>query len=166
MKKISFIILLLTLLSCSSNNKELVIQFENSLGVSEGDPVVINNRIIGEVTKVSLDKHYKPLITIYLDKMDHLPKDSKFTIGAKDLLIRAIVVTPGKSKTWLSTHDRIIGITPLMEPADTSGTDYFEKLILSLPVRDEDSIQHKMNRLNEELQNLKQQIPAEQEKGN
>jgi len=125
MKK-HYLFLLLILFSCSSKNKELIIHFENSFGVSEGDPVVINNEIIGEVTQVSLDRHYKPLIHIYLEKINYLPVDSKFTIGAKDLIVRAIVVTPGKSKVRLSTNNQITGIPPSIQ-IDTLGINPFKK---------------------------------------
>ena len=154
MKKISLLFLLLILFSCSSKHKELVITFENSFGVTQGDPVVINNQIIGEVTKVSLNKQYKPLISIYLEKIDHLPKDSEFTIGAKDLTIRAIVVTPGKSKNLLTSSDRIIGISPKINEPDTLGTDFFEQILESKPTQSQDSIRDKLKELNNELQKI------------
>ncbi|WP_341905831.1 MCE family protein [Fluviicola taffensis] len=157
MTKIPYLLFLFILFSCSSPNKELTITFENASGIVEGDPVVLNNQPIGKVTKVSLDEHYKVLVHIYLNKIDHLPQDSKFTIGAKDLLVRAIVVTPGKSKNRLTSSDRIIGIPPAKNQIDSSGTDFFEQFFESKPSENQDTILKELKELKQELRDLKKQ---------
>lgn len=157
MTKIRHLLFILILFSCNSPNKNLVIAFDNSSGIVEGDPVVLNNQTIGEVTKVSLDEHYKVLVSIYLKEIDRLPKDSEFTIGAKDLLIRAIVVTPGKSKDWLTSSDQIIGIPPLKEQIDTMGTDFFEQFFESKTSENQDTIRKELKELKQELRDIKKQ---------
>jgi ABC-type transporter Mla subunit MlaD len=157
MTKICSLLFIFTLFSCDSPNKDLVIRFKNSSGIVEGDPVIINNQPIGEVTKVSLDEHYKVLVSIYLKEIDHLPKDSEFTIGSKDLLVRAIVVTPGKSKDWLTSADRIIGMPPPKNQIDTLVTDFFGQINHSKTIQKQDSILQELKELKHEIQEIKKQ---------
>lgn len=97
------------LFSCKSENRSFVITFENANGLIEGNPVVLNDFQIGEVTKVSLSSDYKILAELELKDTIRLPKDSKFTISSRDLFTKAIIVIPGKSKTYLTSSDKIIG---------------------------------------------------------
>lgn len=109
MNNIFFLIVTLLLFSCNSENRKLIITFDNANGLSEGNPVTINDFKIGHVSKISLNAKYKINAEIELNDTIRLPKDSKFMIGSNDLLTKAIIVTPGKSKHYLSLHDKIIG---------------------------------------------------------
>ena len=111
MKQLFTILFLFLLLSsCSEDpNKELVISFESASGLEEGDDVVLREQTIGEVTKIDLDDNYKTAVHIHLEKVDRLPRDSKFLIGAGSIFSNAIYVIPGKSKSYLTSSDKIIG---------------------------------------------------------
>jgi ABC-type transporter Mla subunit MlaD len=97
------------LFSCNAEKETLIVTFEKANGLIEGNPVVINDYKIGEVSKITLSSDYKINAEIRLIDTIRIPKDSKFTIGAKDLFTKAIIVTPGKSKYYYSYSDKIIG---------------------------------------------------------
>jgi len=109
MKKIFFLFSLIILFSCGSANNELVILFEESAGLQEGSDVIWKNKLIGNVTNIWQDGNYDIHVRILLKEMDGLPNDSKFTIRNKDLLDKALYVTPGKSKQYFSKSDKIVG---------------------------------------------------------
>jgi len=142
--------------SCSEDpNKELVISFESASGLEEGDDVVLREHTIGEVTKIDLDDEYKTAVHIHLEKVDRLPRDSKFLIGAGSLFSNAVYVIPGKSKSYLTSSDRIIG----SEKKDLRMNTLINKFIDKLP-----EPEHKEDSVIKELRDIKQEIHEVNEK--
>ena len=109
MKNLISLLLISLLVSCNSENKTLTITFQHTNGLVEGNPVLINGFQVGEVTKIALDPSYKIAAEIKLNDTVRLPKDSKFSIGTKDLFTKAILITPGKSNEYLTEKDKIKG---------------------------------------------------------
>jgi ABC-type transporter Mla subunit MlaD len=158
MKNSLYIFSLLILFSCSNDpNKELVITFESASGLEEGDDVVLREQTIGEVTKIELNNEYKTDIHIHLEKVDRLPKDSKFLIGAGSIFSNAVYVIPGKSKSYLTSSDKIIG----SEKKDLQMHTLIDKFIEKLPepAQKEDTII-------KELRDIKQEIKKGNEQTN
>ena len=108
--RLLFILSLLLLYSCGKSNRELVINFENSHGISTQSKVICNGKTIGSVT--GLGQVIKPNITVNIHillDIEGLPNDSKFIIRERDLLSNAIYVTKGKFSRYFSKSDRITG---------------------------------------------------------
>ncbi len=154
MKYAIYITLLLILFSCNSEKKTFVITFDNANGLVKGNPVVINDYQIGEVKKVSLSKDYKINAEIVLSDTVSLPKDTKFTIASRDLFTKAIIVTPGRSKTYLTSSDVIIGQQAESIKLDTLFNIITNEINNSKPVRNQDSIIFELNTMNKELKEL------------
>nr|WP_294858630.1 MCE family protein [uncultured Fluviicola sp.] len=149
----SFLILLS---SCSEDpNRELVISFESASGLEEGDDVVLREHTIGEVTKIDLDDEYRTAVHIHLEKVKRLPRDSKFLIGAGSLFSNAVYVIPGKSKSYLTSSDKIIG----SEKKDLQMHTLINKFIEKLP-----EPAHKEDSVIKELRDIKQEIHEVNEK--
>lgn len=128
-----FFFTLLVLVSCNSENETLVITFEEATGITAGQPVLIKGFQIGEVTKISLSRDYKIDVEIFLNDTIHLPNDSKFTLESVDIFNKAIIVKPGKSKTFYKPSDKIIGTK--QEPiqvSDSIVTKIEEEILRSL----------------------------------
>lgn len=157
MKQLFTILFLFLLLSsCSEDpNKELVISFESASGLEEGDDVVLREQTIGEVTKIDLDDNYKTAVHIHLEKVDRLPRDSKFLIGAGSIFSNAIYVIPGKSKSYLTSSDKIIG----SEKKDLQMNTLIDKFIEKLP-----EPEHKEDSVIKELRDIKKEIHEVNEK--
>lgn len=153
MKNYFCIFLLLLLFSCSENpHKELVITFDSSAGLEEGDDVVLKGQTIGEVTKISLNEAYKAEIEIYLDKIDRLPKDSKFVIGIGGLFSNALYVSPGKSTSYLTRSDKIIGNDSNDFQLNGLIDQFIEKL--PEPAQKEDSVLIELRGIKKEVQEV------------
>lgn len=159
MKQLFTILFLFLLLSsCSEDpNKDLVITFESASGLEEGDDVVLREQTIGEVTKIELNNEYKTDIHIHLEKVDRLPRDSKFLIGAGSIFSNAIYVIPGKSKSYLTSSDKIIG----SEKKDLQMNTLIDKFIEKLP-----EPEHKEDSVIKELRDIKKEIHEVNEKTN
>lgn len=157
MKQHLFIIFsLLLLFSCSENpHKDLVITFESAAGLEEGDDVFMKEQTIGEVTKVEINGDYKTDVHIHLDKVDRLPKDSRFIIGVGGLFSDAIYIVPGKSKSYLTSSDKIIGD----ESKDLQMDSLINKFIDKLP-----EPEHKEDSVLKELRDIKHEIHEVNEK--
>ncbi|TSJ41185.1 MlaD family protein [Fluviicola chungangensis] len=105
-----FFFFTLILFSCSNDPKrDLVILFEETNGLDEGDDVILKKREIGKVTKIEFSDEYQMAVHIHLEEINRLPRDSKFIIGKDGIFSHAIYVIPGKSKTYLSSKDKITG---------------------------------------------------------
>ncbi len=154
MKSSLYITIILILFSCKSENKTLLITFDNAGGLVEGNPVVINDFQIGNVKKISLSSDYKINAEIILTDTIRLPRDSKFTIGSRDLFSKAIIVYPGKSNYYLTSTDKIIGQQAESLKLDTLINFISNKIKNSKPVRNQDSIIIKLNELNKELKEI------------
>lgn len=155
MKNIFYIIIALFLFSCNSENKTLIITFDNANGLIEGNPVVINDYQIGEVSKIGLSADYKIKVEIELNDTIRLPKDSKFIIGSRDLFTKAIIVIPGKSKYYLSYTDKIIGQQPQGLKLDTIINIITKEIDNSKPVKNQDSIISELHKMNVQIEELK-----------
>lgn len=108
--KLIFIFSLIVLYSYGQSNRELIINFENSHGISTQSEVICNGKTIGSVT--DLGQVIKPNISVNIHillDIEGLPNDSKFIIRERDLLSHAIYVTKGKSSSYFSKSDRITG---------------------------------------------------------
>lgn len=148
--------LFILLSSCTEDpNRELVISFESAAGLEEGDDVVLREQTIGEVTKIDLDDEYRTAVHIHLEKVDRLPRDSKFLIGAGSIFSNAVYVIPGKSKSYLTSSDKIVG----SEEKDLQMHTLINKFIEKLPEPD-----HKEDSVIKELRDIKQEIHEVNEK--
>lgn len=155
MKKILYLLVLIILFACNSENRHLVITFENANGLIEGCPVIINDFQIGKVSKMGLTADYKIKAEIELNDTIKLPKDSKFTIGSKDLFTNAIIVTPGKSTYYLSYKDKIIGQQGKSLKLDTIINVIQNGINNSKPVKNQDSIISELHKLNVQIEEIK-----------
>lgn len=155
MKNTIYLIIVLFLFSCNSENKNLIITFDNANGLIEGNPVVINDYQVGQVTKIKLSSDYKIIAEIELNDTIRLPKDSEFTIGSKDLFTKAIIVTPGKSKYYLLTSDKIIGQQAQSIKLDTIIDAITKEINNSKPVKNQDSIISELHQLNLQIEEIK-----------
>jgi ABC-type transporter Mla subunit MlaD len=156
--KQSFLIfsLLILLSSCSEDpNRELIISFESASGLEVGDDVILKEYTIGEVTKIELNDEYKTAVHIHLEKVKRLPRDSKFLIGAGSIFSNAVYVIPGKSKSYLTTSDKIIG----SEEKDLQMHTLIDKFIDKLP-----EPAHKEDTVIKELRDIKKEIQEVNEK--
>lgn len=157
--KYPFYLVLLTLLfSCQSEKNIYKITFENINGLAEGNPVIIKDVQIGEVREIALSKEFKISVEIMLDEPLQLPKDSKFTIGSRDLFTNAIIIIPGTSKKYLKSSDKIIGQKTeniLLDSLMNIISDEFNNLE---PFRNQDSIISELNTTNTELKKLNKKI--------
>ena len=155
MKNIFYIIIVLFLFSCNSENRTLIITFDNANGLIEGNPVVINDYQIGEVSKITLSSDYKINAEIELNDTIRIPKDSKFTIGSKDLFTKAIIVTPGKSRFYYSHLDKIIGQQAQSLKLDTIINVITKEINNSKPVKNQDSIISELHKMNVQIEEMK-----------
>lgn len=146
---------ILLLFSCSEPNKELVITFESAAGLEEGDDVIMKEQTIGEVTKIELNGDYKTDVHIYLDKVDRLPKDSRFVIGVGGLFSDAIYIVPGNAKSYLTSRDKIIG----SESKELQMDSLVNKFIDKIP-----EPEHKEDSVLKELRDIKHEIHEVNEK--
>jgi ABC-type transporter Mla subunit MlaD len=154
MKNILNLLLVFLLFSCESEENSLLIVFENANGLKEGNPVLIRGIQIGKVSKISLNKQYKINVEIILNDTIQLPKDSKFTIGSKDLFTRAILVLPGKMKSYLSSSDIIIGRKEQNTEFEHQLELVTNKLNNSKLVRNQDSIIVELRKINWEIESF------------
>jgi ABC-type transporter Mla subunit MlaD len=155
MKYILYITLFSILFSCNTEKRTFVITFDNANGLVVGNPVVINDYQIGEVKKMSLSKDYKINAEIILSDTIRLPKDSKFTIGSKDLFTKAIIVTPGTSKYYLLPSDKIIGQQAQSLKLDTIINVITNEINNSKPAKNQDSIISELHKMNVQIEEIK-----------
>ena len=59
MNKLFYLIITMFLFSCNAEKETLIVTFEKANGLIEGNPVVINDYKIGEVSKIILSSDYK-----------------------------------------------------------------------------------------------------------
>lgn len=92
----SFIgLLLLFIASCQQEDKKVFLLFEESEGIGQYSPVMLNGVQIGKVLDVELTK------------------DCQFEIQRQDLFNKAIYVSLGNSSQLIQTGDTIQGITTI-----------------------------------------------------
>ncbi len=113
----AFIIIISILTSCS-NNRQINLIFDNSTGLTNESPVLVNGFQIGEINRLELSNDQRTLVTVYLTEEIEIPNDSRFKIEKTSLLGDASInVEMGKSKTHLTLHDTVHG-TYSIEPTD------------------------------------------------
>jgi ABC-type transporter Mla subunit MlaD len=154
MKNILILLLVFLLFSCGSKDNSLLIVFKNTNGLKEGNPVLIKGIEIGKVSKISLNKQYKINVEIILNDTIQFPKDSKFTIGSKDLFTRAILVSPGKMKSYLSSSDIIIGLKEQNTEFEHQLEIVTNKLNNSKFVRNQNSIIAELRKINWKIESV------------
>ncbi len=155
MKIIIYIVIVLLFFSCNSKNKNLIITFDKANGLVEGNPVIINDYQIGQVSKIKLSSDYKIIAEIELNDIIRLPKDTEFTIGSKDFFTKAILVTPGKSKYYLSRSDKIIGQLHQSLKLDTIIDVITKEIGKTIPMKNQDSIIYEIHKLNLQIEEIK-----------
>lgn len=154
MKQLLFIFSLSVLLfSCTDPKRDLVISFEEINGLEEGDYVIIKKQDVGTVTKIEFGNDYKMNVHIHLDKVDHLPRDSKFLIGKDGIFSNALYVAPGKSKYALTASDRVNGRA--IEEIDW-GKEFNDMMDESFkkPAQTQDSMLHELRDIKKEVQEV------------
>lgn len=151
MKQFLFILSSSVLLfSCSDPKRDLVISFEEINGLNEGDYVIIKKQDVGTVTKIEFSNDYKIDVHIHLDKVDHLPHDSKFLIAKDGIFSNALYVIPGKSKYALKSSDRVKG--KAIKEIDW-GKEFNEIMDESFkkPAQTQDSMLHELRDIKKEV---------------
>jgi ABC-type transporter Mla subunit MlaD len=155
MKYTIYIALLLILFSCNSEKRTFVITFDTANGLVEGNSVVLNDYKVGEVKKISLSEDYKINAEIELTEIIRLPKDSEFTIISRDFFTKAIMITPGKSNYYLLNLDKIIGKETKSLKLDTIINVLTNEINNSKPIKNQDSIISKLNKMKVEIDEIK-----------
>ncbi len=148
--------LVITLFSCSDPKKDLVITFEDINGLNEGDDVIIKKQNVGKVTNIEFNNDYKMDVYIHLDKVDHLPRDSKFIIGKDGIFSNALYVVPGKSKADLTSKDKINGKAVEELNLNDVVNEFFDEAVKK-PAQTQDSVL-------DELRDIKHEIHEVNEK--
>jgi ABC-type transporter Mla subunit MlaD len=154
MKKSLFFAILSLLFSCSSNNNQFTIKFDNAQGLAEGDKVYLNDLKIGKVTKITLDSDFKILVEIDLNDTIKIPKDSKFTIGSSDLFSKSIIVTPGKSRKMIGFNDLVKGQLEQEIIVDTLFEIVSEEINNLKSVKNQERIISEIEKLNKKLDSI------------
>jgi phospholipid/cholesterol/gamma-HCH transport system substrate-binding protein len=110
MKQIIIIaILVWTLVGCT-NEGQVNVAFDNSTGLTEESPVLINGYQIGEVERLTLLDDKRTLVTIGFTEEIDIPVDSRFQIEKNSLFGDAsISLGLGNSLTLVSPGDTING---------------------------------------------------------
>jgi ABC-type transporter Mla subunit MlaD len=154
MKNLFYLIIMHLLFSCKAENKTLIITFDHASGLIEGNSVVINDFQVGQVSKITLNSDYKINAEIEINDTIRLPKDSKFIIGSKDLFSKAIIVIPGKSKSFLMNKDRVKGQLAQSIQLDKVIDVFTDEINNSKPVKNQDSIISELHKINVQLEEI------------
>lgn len=155
MKNTIYLSIVLLLVACQTEKSNLIITFENASGLEVGNPVLLNDYQIGEVARISLTNDYKINAEIQLNDTIRLPKKSIFALGSKDLFTKAIFVTPGKSKLYLTNKDIILGQLVQGLEMDTIIDAIQNEINNTKPVKNQDSIISELHKLNIQLEGIK-----------
>lgn len=111
MKQTFIFIFIIAILTSCSNDRQINLIFDNSTGLTDESPVLINGFQIGEIDRLKLLTNQKTFVTVDLTEEIEIPSDSRFRIEKNSLLGDASInVELGKSKTLISQHDTIHGI--------------------------------------------------------
>ena len=152
MKNIFYLIIIFAITACGTDNSGLTITFENAEGLEKGTPVEINDYQIGVVDNISINTEYKIEAEISLTDTISIPDDSKFIIEASDFFTKIIKVYPGKSTTYLTDKDLILGQQAEGIKLDSIIDFISNEITNSQPVKNQDSIITELKILNKELE--------------
>lgn len=155
MKQILFILSLSALIySCGNDPKrDLVISFDDINDLEEGDYVVIKKQDVGTVTKIEFSNEYKMDVHIHLDKVNRLPRDSKFIIAKDGIFSNALYIVPGKSKYDLTSSDKPSGRAVKEIDWGKEFNDIMDESFKK-PAQTQDSMLHELRDIKKEVQEV------------
>lgn len=120
---------MLNITSCDNHKQTIHLRFKDGFQLSNCDSVILNGITIGAKTNVQLDKQFAPIVTIEIDENYQLPIDSRFQLYQRDILSRALLITPGKSKKLIKDGDTLQGLEFAAIPeSDSIGRIFIREL--------------------------------------
>jgi len=115
--------------SCNDHKRTIHLRFKNGFALHDCDSVLLNGVTIGSRISTGLSKDYASILTIEIDEQYHLPIDSRFQVYQRDILSRALLVTPGKSKQMIKDGDTLQGLDFATIPeSDSTGRIFLREL--------------------------------------
>lgn len=105
-----YIALVLFFASCKDDKQQLKLIFDNTNGLTEESPLLINGFQIGQIDRLELTEENRTLVIIDLIEKIEIPKDSKFEVEKTTLFGDASInLKLGESETLISIQDTIYG---------------------------------------------------------
>lgn len=93
----------------AANQKRITAKFNKVDGLVEGSPVRMGGVRIGSVAKMAVDKQYRAVITMDIDRNFEYPKDTSAAIHTDGLFgAKFIVLEPGAEEDALLSGDEIV----------------------------------------------------------
>jgi phospholipid/cholesterol/gamma-HCH transport system substrate-binding protein len=138
--KFTLALLCVFMLSCSNNNRNLYLLFDNVDGLDTESELTVKGLKIGKVKKMEVFNN-KILVSIELEKDIQIPKDSKFVIQTENYLGEKELTVDYNynSKINYSFKDTIMGqidetpmAIPTMNPLDSAAIKDLEPMVLAV----------------------------------
>ncbi|MBW1296311.1 MlaD family protein [Aquimarina litoralis] len=157
MKYYASFIILLFLISCSSNGTQIILNADNVEGITTETNITLNGFEIGKIKDMKLTLNGTIDIWCILNADTNIPNDSEFRIENLGFLSgKEIIIEPGKSQDRLKNGDFMKLTKTKSTPLGDSLSIKIHNFIKNFTSRQkQDSILIELRRLNENLEKLK-----------